>query len=650
MQHFKARHFLTVSLKDIWELENVKEIEIEFDDGEVLVCPGNETIFSRYFWEFHREFPITPLLSKHHLSSLVGSGDFNRNMVGKLLNTILWDTYDANPDVPVDTLARRTYYHYNVMYNDMVMKTEVYVGSLNALDFVNIIRHPKIAAINDAAEPNEKSIAQTHKQILELIKTEPDLQNNALAKAARYKTVKEPQMLQCVSVRGYLTDTNSHRFMHPIMRGYAMGFRRFHDSFIESRSSAKSLEFSKANLQKTEYFSRRLQLMTMTLRRVHRCDCGSQHYLEWLVTKKGFIHVVGKYYLDEESGKLKIVQYGDTHLVGQTLKFRSTMGCQHDDPDGVCSVCHGEVSIGIYETNNLGNQCTISMCAKAAQNVLSTKHLDGTTVIKPLEIEPRYKRFVSEDKDGLSYLLVKQKGRSFITVDKEEAANLPDIFEIDNVSDLDIYRVSSLKKVLFRTIQGKLETNEEVRVDFENRASSLTYQALEYIKATRFTVDERGHYVIDLADWNYSEPFMTLPMQQYNMGDHNRDLAALIESRVVDLKKRDKFTNPAMLLRDFHDLANEKLDVHLSVLEAILYGVMIVSAEENNYKLPKPGGPQGFGVMKRVMAMRSLSCAFAFQGHRDVILSPLTYLVKDRPDHPYDAVLMPREVIYNIHQ
>jgi len=124
----------------------------------------------------------------------------------------------------------------------------------------------------------------------------------------------------------------------------------------------------------------------------------------------------------------------------------------------------------------------------------------------------------------------------------------------------------------------------------------------------------------------------------------------MIESRVTELKKRDKFTSPTMLLRDFHDLVNEKLDIHLSILEAILYGVMIVSAEDNNYALPKPDGKRGFGVMRRIMAMRSLSASFAFQQHREVILSPQTYLVTDRPDHPYDALLMPREVIYNLHQ
>lgn len=650
MDRFKARHFLTISLEDIWELENTKGMEIEFDDGEVMVCYGNETIFSRYFWEFHVEFPNTPLLASHHLSSLIKDGDFNRNMVGILLNTILWATYDANPDAPVDTLARRTYYHYNRQYNDLIMRTEAYVGSLNALDFARIINNRKIKELNSEATPDEKSITATHKKVLEIIKTEPELQDNALAKAARYKTVKEPQMLQCVSVRGYLTDTNSQRFTHPIMRGYAMGFRRFHDSFIESRSSAKSLEFSKRNLQNTEYFSRRLQLMTMTVKRVHKCDCGSQHYLEWKLNKGSFKHCIGKHYLDEGTGQLKTLHVEDTHLIDQVLKFRTTMGCQHEDPDGVCSVCHGELSIGIYESNNLGNQCTISMCGKAAQNVLSTKHLDGTTIIRPLEIEPRFKRFVTESLDGLSYLLVKPKGHAYITVDKDEAANLPDIFEIDNVRDLDIYRVSCLNKVLFRSVNGKVETNEEVVVSFERRSSSLTFDALEHIKKTRFTVDERGHYVIDLTGWDYTKPFMTLPMQQYNMGDHNRDVAAMIESRVTELKKRDKFTNPAMLLRDFHDLVNEKLDVHLSVLETILYGVMIISAENNNYALPKPGGERGFGVMRRIMAMRSLSAAFAFQGHREVILSPLTYLVKDRPDHPYDAVLMPREVIYNIHQ
>jgi len=263
--------------------------------------------------------------------------------------------------------------------------------------------------------------------------------------------------------------------------------------------------------------------MTMTLKRVHKCDCGSRHYMEWGVTQGNFKHLIGKWYvIDEESGMLAVVRVQDTHLVGKTLKFRSTMGCQHDDPDGVCEVCFGELAMGIYETNNLGNQCTISMCAKASQNVLSTKHLDGSTVIKKLEIEPRHKRFIDASKDGLSYILIKQKGKTHIAFDKEEVANLPDIFEIDNVRDLDIYRVSAINSIGVHTVNGKIETSEEITVKFENRTASLSFDALEYIKTARFTTNEYGHYLVDLSGWNFNKPFLTLPMQQYNMGDHSR--------------------------------------------------------------------------------------------------------------------------------
>jgi hypothetical protein len=43
------------------------------------------------------------------------------------------------------------------------------------------------------------------------------------------------------------------------------------------------------------------------------------------------------------------------------------------------------------------------------------------------------------------------------------------------------------------------------------------------------------------------------------------------------------------------------------------------------------------------MLHRSLSAAMAFEGHRDVIVNPVSYIQKNRLPHPFDAVLMPYE-------
>jgi hypothetical protein len=53
-------------------------------------------------------------------------------------------------------------------------------------------------------------------------------------------------------------------------------------------------------------------------------------------------------------------------------------------------------------------------------------------------------------------------------------------------------------------------------------------------------------------------------------------------------------------------------------------------------------------VMKMSMAYRRLAGAMAFENHREIITSPLSYIETNRVDHPFDGVLMPRQVLEGI--
>ena len=122
---------------------------------------------------------------------------------------------------------------------------------------------------------------------------------------------------------------------------------------------------------------------------------------------------------------------------------------------------------------------------------------------------------------------------------------------------------------------------------------------------------------------------------------NTKDIAALLESTVKDLKKRDKIASAAAILQELYELVNSKLDVNLAILEVVLYGIMIQSAENYNYHLPKPWTDRGIGVKETIMQYRSLSATMAFEDHRDVLTNPITFLLNDRPNHPLDLLLVP---------
>lgn len=115
----------------------------------------------------------------------------------------------------------------------------------------------------------------------------------------------------------------------------------------------------------------------------------------------------------------------------------------------------------------------------------------------------------------------------------------------------------------------------------------------------------------------------------------------MIESTIGDLEVRDTETSPDSFLAGFFDLVNSKLVVNLAVLEIVLYGIMVVSALEENYSLPKPYTDSGIGVMRLVMQRRSLSALLAYQGVKPAIIDPINYIGRNRMPHIFDDVIMP---------
>lgn len=124
----------------------------------------------------------------------------------------------------------------------------------------------------------------------------------------------------------------------------------------------------------------------------------------------------------------------------------------------------------------------------------------------------------------------------------------------------------------------------------------------------------------------------------------NVDIANMLESSVVESTTRNIATTPDSALIDLFDLVNEKLVVNIAVLEVVLYGSMVVSIKDGDYSLPKPWTSKNLGVMRMSMQNRSLSAAFAYEGHRELLVNPASYIKTNRMDHPFDGLLLPQEV------
>jgi hypothetical protein len=670
MLKIRARKLLALSTDDLWDTLTGRFVLI-FDDDQELETNWRETVYSSYAWNFHREYTKTPLLKHHHIRGILGKKRLSAGTPLDLLGNCMWSVYETYKGaVSRDTLAEKIYQMENTIYNEMSCRCEEYVASLDILDWLEVLDHPKIiamktavaSAVNKAPDEGGRMIKDAYAVIDDVLGNGIDLPNNSVSLAFRSKLVNANQVQQSVGPRGYLTDIDSDQFRFPIIPGYVEGIRSLYDSVIESRSAAKALQFSKSPLQEAEYFSRRLQLMCQTVQRLHQdCDCGTHEYLHWQVRGVEFNEegdmsfagdlplLLGKYYLDEVSGKLLAITGHETHLIGKYIKMRSVIHCAHPDPYGVCSTCFGELSLSVLDDRtNLGHMCCTSMTQKSSQSVLSVKHLDSSAAVEPMALRPDEKKVFKISADGMSFLLADRlKGKTVkIVIPQMFAPNITDVMANHNIADLNIRQVSEIKEMSVIVHEGNVEHPPElVRTFKDRRMASMTYPMLQHIRKVGWDFDAKGDYVIDMAGWDLNEPVMTLPLIHFNMSDHSKDIASMLESSKKQMQDRDKNVTPDAFLVELYNLVNDKLTVNLAVLEVVLYGAMIISAENDDYRLPKPWTDRGLGVMDMTMDRRSLSATMAYEGHYDVFISPESYTKKNRADHPMDALICPNEVL-----
>lgn len=657
-----AAALLKFSTAQLWDqLEG--DFILRFSDGDI-VTNERETLYSSYVWEYLRRYPATPLLLKHHIRGMLGTKDLGANSHLTLINNALWSVYDAyaarvsdRRDL-LDDLARMVYEVTNTMYNDLSLRCEEYVTSLDITDFIAISRHQPLCDVMESAPPTEDGVVAVTKTVEKLIFEDPLFRQNPLAVSIRNGIARTGQAYQCLGWRGFLTDMDNNIFEHPVQASYISGVRSLHDSMIESRSAAKSLINATKPLQDSEYFSRRQQLICMNVKHLHPGDCGSKHYLNWLVrdvryegstrVSDGDLKTLqGKYYFDDESQALKIVHVGDKHLIGKTIKLRSIVaGCCHPDPYGVCEVCYGENALSIPKDSNLGHIACVTMTAIIGQLILSTKHYDSSSTVAGIVLGLEERKYLDVDMDGSAYRLSdKLAGKKvLIYVKQEDMPGLTDIKLVGDVSELPITRVSEFDTIWMSVTDPKRNETDlfPLKVFKDARKSSMTHELLRYIKHKGYSIrDEMGAYEFDLSEWNPKQALFVLPMVHYNMSDHQGEIAKMLEATAAQAEIRSSVVNPMSLLVDFHDLTNRRLNVNLAGLEVILYSSMVVSVSENNYDLPKPWTKSGVGVMRLLLSSRSESAQMGFQNHHNVFADPEAYVQKKRLNHIFDGLLMP---------
>src|SRR5690606_9783113 len=142
--------------------------------------------------------------------------------------------------------------------------------------------------------------------------------------------------------------------------------------------------------------------------------------------------------------------------VGKIIHMRSVFHCKDTDPAGCCSTCFGEIALSIPRNTNWGHVSATVLCGKTTQNIMSTKHLDGSAEVDDIVLSANDQEFIRSGTIDNTLLLAKRlKGKDVkVILAPSEAAGLVDLNYTDSIRSLSIHNLTALTEVMFVTQAG----------------------------------------------------------------------------------------------------------------------------------------------------------------------------------------------------
>lgn len=661
MQTIPVRLITNAPIEWLWD-NLYGNFKLKFDDGVVITTTHKEAIFNRYIWTVFSDYPNVPITRNHSITDHYKDGFFNTNTYLSVFTAIGVDIIDVYADIDVvENLSRSMYEVICNIYNNMTNKIGDYVYSIDILDFINLQNHPDIVETMGVLETNltPQTISNAYSVIENTVATDKSLVTNGVVKSIRFGTANKNQMLQCIGPRGYITDLDFTIFEHPIARSFTMGMKNIYNLMIESRSAAKALYLSNNELKSSEYFARRLQLITMPMERIHYTDCGSTEYLYWRVRPQVVIdgevvypgdlnNLIGKYYLDEDTGKLKVINKDSTDIIDKTIKVRSVLYCKHPNKHGVCSTCFGKLAYSIPKHANIGNYSSSTMTKQTTQSILSTKHLTASTLSEKIFLTKEEQVFFKTTRNKSGFIL--NYSNTFknvkMIIAQTDVPFITDLSSTINVCRLNVFRISKISNIIFKYTLKDRPHEQLVTVSKKERKASFTTEFLQYIRTNGYVIGD-GIYTIDLSNWKKTAPIMLVPQMEYNYSSHGNEIAKLIGAKIDNFNTDGSATLESTLSILF-DLVNSKLNVNLALLEVIIYAVSVYSSEDKNFGLSRGALTPNLESKNELIKNRSLSAQMGYNNMHNVIAEPTAFLKRHRPDHPMDTVICPEEVLNNI--
>lgn len=639
------------------------DLDILFENNEIIHAKFREIILFRFMMEVYKSVPELKIHSKHFISNFYVNGYLTSKSINGSFEKIIEDIveYCCKPSgsrAILDYVYEAMQDVYNDIYNKLTYQTQEYCNSIHINDLLDIQMMPELLdAIKQVADKKDViSVNNTYSVLDKTIRQNKKLQNNTIAKGYISGSINANQIKQILASRGYITEINSTIFKTPVAASFTLGMSNIYDLAIESRSGAKALEMSHKAIQNSEYFARELQLITMIVEKLVDGDCGSRKYLEWYVrpktdtTKPDLHNLLGKYFLNEETGQEEVITAKHTYLEGKTIKLRTGLNCELSDKNAICSKCFGDLAYSIPRHFNIGHYCTTVVTQKLTQSLLSTKHLTSSALSNALTIDPVAKNILIIKNNNYYFKpnILNSNMSWELIVSQNEAFGLKDLKHNYDVYKLNPTRVSLISNIILKSTNNKNGKQNVYPIIIKDgtKYGSFTYEFISYITTQPPTLDEYDNYVISLDGYNSKSPLITMPEIEYSF-------EALVKSikskfRDIEMTKNKEFSieTPESFLQILFDLVNSKLDVNLALLEVTVYAFTVASVSRRDYGLSRGSKDRTLLKSTEVSTIRSLGTAYGWEDILDkVLLSPKCYYGYNAFNHPMDLVIKPHNVL-----
>lgn len=659
MRKFHVRDFFDVPF-DLWPCKENEKFDLTFDNNEVLTTNTARLEVSSHHWLVHKEYPNLPILPRHYIN--VGHIKYER--IQNIMSTIYRDMFVFYPPGGFDReyVWRLLYKTSELLYNFSIVEYSKYVRGSNSFDFMLLYHHPPLEKIRKAMIPTAASVEKAQKAAAKILLTDPDISRNPVVSDLRGGLIKMEQLLQIILVRGNNTDIDSHIYTLPIMANYYAGIHDPAEAMMESTLAAKSIIFQGAPLEQTEYANRKMQFTSHQVDLLIMGDCGSDHLADIEIIRNEsldrFVDMIGLNYIDPESGELKALTEEDTHLIGQTLKFRLPFYCGYRDQNCVCATCYGTLAYNVPYGANIGHIASTMTQSEVSQLVLKIKHSESSTVSEPIYLSQAEKEFVRLGKDNPNLIFLQKevhaKGISLLlrATEKDRAFNgtrLALVKKSDLQDGFSPAKHSQFREVTFSVpVKDKRPERYRVGVSRGVRMSALTMDFLRYFVKKSPRLGDDGFYHVDLSDWDFTKPVFELPNTHVNMKDFAAEVEVFIRSTRDDsdkhlgkLRQLRQYTDPVQALLDFHELVSAKVKIHFTHASIMLLSMMVPKSRENDFRIPSLDEPFEFVKYDTKINGLSLAPLFAYQGAPKELLDVDQYENVQRAAHLLDPIVMP---------